>query len=214
MKPNPNRKPRWGSRPFRAPKALEGDFKKAVLDYLEWEGIWRMNVVSGATRIGTQATQAKDGSWSYTGGQWAKLADKGTPDILVMIPADRAVRNFLTGEIETCHYSRIGWIETKQKGEKLRPEQKKFAERCQRDGALFWKLDNAADLRRAIPPKMELFTDPALRAGAVVPREPVPSETSAPPAEADPYACPPDAFECPAPLSDTPDSPLLPSSGQ
>lgn len=150
MKANTARKPRWGSRPFRAPKALEGDFKKAVLDYLQWEHIWAMNVVAGLFKFPGPEDQKT---------RWGQGAPKGTPDVLVMIPANRPVRNFLTGEIETCPYSRIGWIETKQKGESLRPEQKQFAERCQRDGALFWKLDNAGDLRRAIPPKMELFSD-------------------------------------------------------
>jgi hypothetical protein len=155
MAANPNRKPRWGSRPWRAPKALEGDFKKAVLDYLEWEGIWRANIVCGLFKF-PGGDDEKDGD-DKKRTRWGQGAPKGTADVLLMIPANRPVRNFLTGEIETCSHARIGWIETKRPGEKLRPEQKDFAERCRRDGALFWKLDNAGDLRRAIPPKMELF---------------------------------------------------------
>lgn len=148
MKPNTARKPRWGSRPYRAPKALEGDFKTAVLDYLKWEQIWAMNVVAGLFRFPGPVDQQT---------RWGQGAPKGTADVLVMIPAGRKVCNFLTGAIEECPCARIGWIETKRPGGRLRPEQKEFAERCERDGALFWKLDNAADLRRAIPPKMELF---------------------------------------------------------
>lgn len=168
-------RPRFGK--AKKPKLKEGPILQHVLSYLEWEHIWRMRVHCGMARVGGRPFKIpldlirslleihpdlKDGKkqrcdWMIRSNeQWAPLAPEGTPDIVLMIPARRTVTNPWTLEREVVAYARIGFIETKATDGRMREEQKKFAALCEAQGALYWKINDVEELRRMIPPKMEL----------------------------------------------------------
>lgn len=77
----------------------ETNVAKTIVDTLEGLGCRCVRVHSGKVKVS---------------GGWMQLARKGTPDWLVMFPADG--------------YYDTGWLEIKKPGESLSPEQVKFHE--------------------------------------------------------------------------------------
>lgn len=151
----------------------ESNILSHTLEYLNWEGIWSMRITAGTARLGGQPIKLPDHilqlinamaemqgkKWDgriRVNQQWAKLADKGTPDVLFMLPATRKALNTSVRELEDFPVARIGFIETKTESGRLSKEQKEFKNMCRFAGALHYVIRTPEELREALPSKMEL----------------------------------------------------------
>ena len=171
----PSTRPKFG----KLPAPPESNILSHTLDYCAWEKIWTMRLTAGTARVGGQPirlpshiiamvtglAEMTGKKWDgriRIGEQWAKLADKGTPDILFMLPAMRRALNTSVRELESFPVARIGFIETKTESGRLSKEQKEFKNMCRSVGALHFIVRNPEQLRECLPSKMELqFTAPS-----------------------------------------------------
>lgn len=149
-----------------------------VKQYLTWEGFTFFRLQAGRWRAGGEPVKvppqiiaqlkaalpkidpkkwARWDGYVRLGEQWAEMAPPGSPDLMVEIPANRPAYNKLTGETEKSAFARTAYIETKRpKGGRKSQDQKDFQAAAVKRGALFWFIKTPEELRRCLPPKMEL----------------------------------------------------------
>jgi len=127
----------------RGPEHLkEKHIMQATQDYLRAEGIPFLRINSGM---------------AWKGKFPMRLAPIGTPDILVELPAGRAVRDPETLELQVANFSRPVWIEAKKPiGGRLRPEQGDFIRERRQIGGIVLVIRDVERLRYLIPPRLEL----------------------------------------------------------
>lgn len=132
--------PVFGNRPKRPD--LETAILTRVRDYLTEQGIRHVRIHCGVVFRGPHAMH---------------LAPKGTPDLVLEIPAGRRVVNPSTQTYDRLSTSaRIAWVETKTMDGRLSKEQKQFQRSAWKAKALYWIVRSRDEMRFWLPPVGEL----------------------------------------------------------
>jgi hypothetical protein len=96
---------------MKPPRPLEKEIQRNVRAYLTMLRIEAIHIPNGAVLAGDKVARAKQSAALKRAGTL-----KGCPDLLLIQ--------------RTQDGHRVAWMEVKREGEKLRPEQKDFADKC------------------------------------------------------------------------------------